>query len=175
MKKLLALSLLLMLCMTPQLRAQDTTAAYSPNMLYKNALGVRLGVAPGITFKHFFNDQNAVEILLHTGLRYRGFLLTGLFERHQQLLDVEGLKWYYGGGVHIGIYNHNRWSWIDQRTGRYRTYDYPGGGIDGIIGIEYLIQQAPFVIGLDLKPMLEFFPRFDYEYGSALSVRYTFQ
>jgi hypothetical protein len=63
---------------------------------YKTALGVK--VYPGaITVKHFIKPGAAVE-----GLGYissDGFRLTGLYELHNNLGDVPGLKWYVGGGA----------------------------------------------------------------------------
>jgi len=56
---------------------------------YKTALGVK--VYPGaISVKHFLTEKNAVE-----GLGYvtsDGFRLTGLYEIHNNLGSVEGLK-----------------------------------------------------------------------------------
>jgi hypothetical protein len=66
---------------------------------YKTALGVK--VYPGaISVKHFLTDKAAVE-----GLGYvtsDGFRLTGLYELYNNLGNVEGLKWYVGGGRPCG-------------------------------------------------------------------------
>lgn len=58
---------------------------------YKTAIGVK--VYPGaITVKHFLSDGKAVEGIGY--LTSDGFRVTGLYELHYDLGNVEGLKWY---------------------------------------------------------------------------------
>jgi hypothetical protein len=110
---------------------------------YKTALGVK--VYPGaVTVKHFLNNNAAVE-----GLGYvttDGFRLTGLYELHYGLGDVEGLKWYVGGGGHVGI-------WSDSWKNKYPTRE--GGlaiGVDGVLGLDYKIKGAPLNLSFDWQP-----------------------
>ncbi|RYD69327.1 MAG: hypothetical protein EOP53_27365, partial [Sphingobacteriales bacterium] len=87
---------------------------------YKTALGVKF--YPGsVSFKHFIKEKAALE-----GLGYfwnRGMRVTGLYEFHNDINGVEGLKWYVGPGAHVGFYSSK----------------YGGGtsiGIDGVIGLD---------------------------------------
>lgn len=146
---------------------------YSQN----NAIGVRLGTDPGITYKHYFSGKGGMELMLHTG--YRGLLFTGLYEWHLPFAGTPGLQGYLGVGAHIGSFN--RWVVARRRPNGKVDYVYvangtPSFGPDFIMGIEYRIPGAPVDIGFDIKPGLDFWPR-DYIIGtfnSAFSVRYRF-
>jgi hypothetical protein len=133
---------------------------------YKTALGVK--VYPGaITVKHFIKPGAAVE-----GLGYissDGFRLTGLYELHNNLGDVPGLKWYVGGGAHLGI-------WSDSWKNKYPARE--GGlaiGIDGVIGLDYKISGAPLNLSFDWQPSFNLIGYNYFEGGwGGLGIRYTF-
>jgi hypothetical protein len=127
---------------------------------YTTAAGLRLGYPFGVTVKHFIAPQGSVEGIL--GFWYGGINLTGLYEYHMDLSDVSGLKWFIGGGLDFTSWNHG---------------GYKGGAaaIDGIVGLDYKIAQAPIDLSLDWKPAV-YFAGVSGFYGSggAISVRYTF-
>lgn len=154
MKKLLFVVLLALIGST--VYAQD----------YKTGIGVRGTFVSGLTVKHFIKEDAALEGIVSFG-RW-GMNLTGLYEWHARAFDVEGLNWYYGAGGHIGNWNDD-YPWVDDQ-GEFMVI-----GIDGIVGIEYKIQDIPISFSADYKPSLNFsgFPGF-WGYGGALSVRYTF-
>ena len=133
---------------------------------YETAVGLRGGVGSGLTVKHFINDTQALEGILYT--RWSGFGAALLMEYHNDLGSAD-FKWYYGYGAHVGFYDGKYISWGDG-NGSFMV-----AGIDGIIGIEYIIPNAPISLSLDWKPALNligggpFFPD-----GGAFSVRYTF-
>lgn len=132
---------------------------------YTTALGVK--VYPGaISVKHFIG-KNAVE-----GLGYissDGFRLTGLYEIHNSLGNVEGLRWYVGGGAHLGI-------WSDAWKNKYPTRE--GGlavGVDGVLGVDYKIKGAPLNLSFDWQPSFNIIGYNYFEGGwGGLGVRYTF-
>lgn len=132
---------------------------------YRTAIGVKF--YPGaITLKHFVSEKAAVE-----GLGYffnNGFRITGLYEFHFDIADVNGLKWYVGPGAHLGFYNT-----------KYKNNNNisDGGvaiGIDGIIGLDYKVPSAPINLSLDFQPSIEFG---DYNgYGGSwggIAIRYV--
>ena len=132
---------------------------------YRTAIGVKF--YPGaITLKHFVNEKAAIE-----GLGYfynNGFRITGLYEFHFDIPDVNGLKWYVGPGAHLGFYNT-----------KYKNNNNisDGGvaiGVDGVIGLDYKVPSAPINLSLDFQPSIEFG---DYNgYGGTfggLSIRYV--
>jgi hypothetical protein len=59
---------------------------------YRSALGVKVWDGAGITFKHFFNPQNAGELIAY--FWQHGMRITGLFEIHGNISGAPGLKWY---------------------------------------------------------------------------------
>ncbi len=158
MKRLLVLGLLLTVFI--QAQAQQNLGSD-----YKTALGVK--VYPGaISVKHFIG-KDAVE-----GLGYissDGFRVTGLYEIHNQLGNAEGLKWYVGGGGHVGI-------WSDSWKNRYPTRE--GGlaiGVDGVLGLDYKIKGAPLNLSFDWQPSFNIIGYNYFEGGwGGLAIRYTF-
>ena len=70
---------------------------------YKTALGVKVWDGGGISFKHFLNKNNALELVGYFWSRGSG--ITGLYEIHGPVKDATGLQWYIGPGAHIGFYN----------------------------------------------------------------------
>jgi hypothetical protein len=130
---------------------------------YKTAIGVKF--YPGaFTLKHFIKaDQHALEGLLY--LWDRGTRITGLYEFHNEINPVNGLKWYVGPGAHVGFYNNK----------------YGGGssfGVDGVLGLDYKFAKAPINLSLDWQPSVEFNSnydngnRFQGDWG-GLAIRYT--
>lgn len=134
---------------------------------YQTGIGIRGGLYNGVTVKHFINANQAIEGILTS--RWRGFNLTGLYEIDNTLTPAR-LHWYYGVGGHIGFWNgYKNHPWFkDDRS-------YTVIGIDGIIGLEYNIEEIPVNISLDWKPA---FNLIGYQgfWGDtfALSIRYIF-
>ncbi len=113
---------------------------------YENSVGLRAGFSNGITLKHFFSTNDAVEGILT--LRWGGFNITGLYERHQSAFKTNGMYFLYGAGAHIGFYDSNHW--LDNHDAVTII------GIDGIIGLEYVFKEIPFNLSLDWKPAINF-------------------
>lgn len=138
---------------------------------YQTSAGLRGGFAKGLTFKHFIADDVAIEALAET--RWRGLLLTGLMQRHRPALDIQGLRWYYGGGAHIGFWAYHRYNpwWTGDEDQNYVVL-----GLDVIIGIEYKLPDLPLVVSADWKPAFNFVgvEGFWGDFG-ALSLRYIFR
>ncbi len=134
---------------------------YKNSSEYKTAAGIKFLDGAGLTLKHFLNDKAALE-----GIAYfygNGTRITGLYEIHFDIAGAEGLKWYVGPGAHIGLYQN-----------RYRG----GGtfiGIDGVLGLDYKIKNAPLNLSLDWQPSFEFgdLRGFVGSWG-GFALRYTF-
>lgn len=157
MKKTL-LILLMLAGMTLASNAQD----------YRTGIGIRGGLYNGLTVKHFLTSDVALEGLLTS--RWSGFLITGLYEIHAPAFDVMGLYWYYGVGGHVGSWDSDGKSpyWDDDES-------HTLIGVDGILGIEYNLEQIPFNISLDFKPALNIIGHTGLSADHiALSVRYVF-
>jgi hypothetical protein len=135
--------------------------------LYRTGLGARLGYFNGITVKHFFASDRALEGLLTS--RWGGFIITGLYEYQKSFQSAPGLAWEIGGGAHFGTWNDSY---------DYYGHHYNSGvaiGIDFILGLEYKFPSAPFVIGLDYKPAMNIVNTGWWSDGVGLSLKFTFR
>ena len=131
---------------------------------YKTGVGIRLGYDSGINAKHFLSSDNAIEGIVSFSPKH--FQVTGLYEFQRPFPSVDKLNWFLGLGAHLGAIHHNK-------------NDYNNSfliGVDGIAGLEYVFPTAPFTLGLDWKPTINFTNGYnDYWYaGFALSFRYRF-
>ena len=167
----------------------------SGNSGYSTGIGLRGGgYSSGLTLKHFLGSKNgvAIEGLLTTEYKARGGRLTVLGEKHISIPDAKGLQFYYGAGFHAGAYQ-GRYYFDDDRfyyngrngdvyfskNNRYGYYydntTYIAVGADLILGLEYKLQDLPFVVGVDYKPFFEVFHGYTGFYNdAAVSLRYTF-
>ncbi len=135
--------------------------------LYDTGLGARAGFFNGLTAKHFFQENRAVEGILST--RWNGFIITGLYEIHNDIPDVEFLEWYYGAGAHIGFWGRGDYH---HKNSDAQTIV----GFDLVIGAEYVFEEFPVSIGIDWKPAFNVFGDFHWwGDGVAISGRYTFR
>lgn len=139
---------------------------------YTTGIGFRGGAASGLTLKHFIRSDAAIEGILSSSFRYRGAVLTVLYEKHAPAFNAAGLQWYYGLGGHIGIHDGRHYYY----NHKHRHYDNGvlGVGIDGILGLEYYIGDIPFTIGADIKPYLNIPVGGGGFWDTALHVRYVF-
>ncbi len=133
---------------------------------YETGVGLRLGSPSGITVKHFISPKTAVEGMLSFG--WGGLGITGLYELHNDILEVPGLTWYYGGGAHLATSTSSTNPWGDRANNIYL-------GVDGIVGMEYTFKEAPIVIGLDVMPLLNLVERPAAWIQGGLSFRYAFR
>lgn len=158
MKKIVVIGLFLF-CLVSISKGQD----------YNTGIGLRGGFDYGLTVKHFISDKSALEFLLAS--RWRGFEVTGLYEVHNHVGDVDRFKWFYGFGAHIGFWNgdytHDYWG--------YPGTNYTVVGLDGILGLEYSFKEVPINLSLDWKPALNFIGYTGFwADGGALSIRFIF-
>ncbi len=109
---------------------------------YQTALGAKISSGVAFTYKKFVTNSNALEgqvMFFNEGIRF-----AGLYEFHFfNIPGVDGLGWYVGPGVHTGFWK-----------ARYKT-KYNSAvdiGIDGVIGLDYKIPNAPVNLSLDWQP-----------------------
>src|SRR4249919_1630602 len=169
MKKIYLVVIASLICMgtiNAQNKNKTTTVTDGGMAGYKTALGIRFGWEGGLTLKHFIKEKRALEGILAFGWNGYGFRLTGLYEVHKSFPDVEGLDWFFGGGAHIGSYGPGHYGYYYGSGGYYDKHGnwHPGVyrdrymtfGIDGVLGLEYQFEDAPFNIALDIKPYIDF-------------------
>ncbi len=148
------------LCIVTFLLFSLSVFSQSKGRTYTTALGVKFLDGAGITLKHFVKENAALE-----GIGFfwnRGTRITGLYELHYDINGAPGLKWYVGPGAHVGFYNtkNGGGSWA---------------GIDGVLGLDYKINNAPLNLSLDWQPYFEFGTGrgFTGNWG-GFGIRYTF-
>jgi len=139
---------------------------------YQTAIGLKFGgYENGFSLKYFTNNSVALEGIL--GFRDHGVVITGLYEFHQEVFGLHELWFYYGAGAHIGA----------EGSGTYQTFDgsnqvYTGGhillGVDGVLGLEYKIPEAPVAISLDVNPRAELATGPFFDIAPGLGLKYVF-
>ncbi|UOQ54975.1 hypothetical protein [Hymenobacter cellulosivorans] len=194
MKRISSLLLVVvLLCSTTLASAQSKkkSSGGGSSSGYSTGIGLRGGgYSSGLTIKHFLSGKNgvALEALVTTEYKARGARLTLLGEKHKAISDVKGLQFYYGAGFHLGAYQ-GRYYFDDVRYYRYHKKDsyvvyrryvaddatYVAFGADLILGLEYKMEDLPFVVGVDYKPYFEVFNGYTGFYNdAAVSLRFTF-
>lgn len=141
---------------------------------YRTALGLRMNGGYGISLRHMITDKNSIEGMLHS--RWRGLVLTGLYQANFPVFTEPGFRFYMGAGGHIGFWNRKYHPWWDEKKNRYEDGQAAVIGIDGQIGLEYTFANIPLNLSIDWKPAINLIGINNY-WGSdaALSVRYAFK
>ncbi len=149
---------------------------------YKNAIGARLGSGYydvfAASFKTFLSEKGAIE--LNLGFRpYSAYYnaynsnwfnisFSAAYQHHFQIGDVDGLKWFIGGG--ITAYN----TFSDDAY--YRGF---GLGIFPTGGVDYKFPKIPLNVSADVRPTIiivepyDYYNRF-YAGNFGIAARYTF-
>lgn len=140
---------------------------------YQNSIGVRLGSGYydffSASFKTFVTQPGAIELNLGIGgtVAYTGVSLTGAYQHHFPIANVEGLQWYVGGGLMLS----NTFSDWDDRRG-FNVGIFPTGGAD------YKLKNAPFAFSADIRPTIQVVRGHRYHSGfyphGGVTARYTF-
>jgi hypothetical protein len=165
MKKIIIYSFILtsFLFISKRSNAQDS---------YKTAVGLKFGgYENGVSVKHFTLNDVALEGIL--GLRDHGVVITGLYEFHQEAFGVKELKFYYGAGAHIGAVGSGIYKRFNGDNLIYNN-SHLLLGVDGVLGLEYLIPNSPIAVSLDLNPRAELATGPFFDIAPGLGLKYTF-
>ncbi|HEX3386136.1 MAG TPA: hypothetical protein VHS53_13145 [Mucilaginibacter sp.] len=145
---------------------------YLPN--YQLAAGLKFGgYENGISGKYFMTPTTAIEGIL--GLRSpHGLVITGLYEINQKAFNIEGFRFYYGFGAHLGAVGAGYYQRFNGDNVHY-TNNQILLGADGVIGLEYVIPQSPIAVSVDLNPRLELATGPFFDIAPGLGVKYCFK
>jgi hypothetical protein len=151
---------LIVLTFSMFLVATNTFAQHRKPSEYTTAIGVRF--YPGaITFKQNFIHGNKIEAIAYFW-NGKGTRLTGLYEHYYDIEGLDGLQWYVGTGIHFTMYNE----------GEFNGSSY--FGVDGVLGLDYKIKNAPLNLSLDWQPSFDFGGNTGFNGGfGGLGVRYV--
>lgn len=174
---------------------------------YEKAIGIEIGGINGISYKQFIIDNCAFQCDLTVGLfqssdssmvieiserdfvpfsckidNFNGFDFKVNPNIVWQKTVIDGLDFYAGGGVSLGLF-HTSFLIVkdDQNIGKF--------GINAMVGAEYVFAGVPIALGIDFRPgyglafakgkgvidninrtvLLNYF-----DWGLGLSVRYLF-
>lgn len=134
---------------------------------YKYAGGVRFGLPFGLTGKIYMDESTRFEGIFSPS--WGGVGLTALYEISSPTDAYPNLRWYYGGGFHVGVGDGGAFSpW---------SYGNANGvlGIDGIIGLEYRFEGHPLEVSFDWIPSINLIGHFGFgHFQLGLSGRYLF-
>ncbi len=167
MKKLIVYALVLgsFLLISKQSNAQNSQD-------YKTAVGLKFGgYENGISIKYF--TSNIVALEGEIGFRNNGLVITGLYEFHQEAFGVPALKFYYGAGAHIGAVGRGTYHTFGGTDETYSN-SHILIGVDGVLGLEYVIPQSPIAVSLDLNPRAELGTGPFFDLAPGLGIKYTF-
>jgi hypothetical protein len=172
MQKIALFTLLIVLVFSTQVSAQSYTLEPEKKTGpfttgYKKAIGVKM-YPSAISYKTFKTDTKAFEILGYFTLD--GFRATVMMEKYSSFANTDQLSWYIGYGGHMGL-------WSEEWKKNNPTHDAGIAlGVDGIIGLDYKIKNAPLNLSLDWQPSFNFVGSSYFESGWAgLGIRYTFK
>lgn len=130
---------------------------------YKSAIGLRGGDPSGITFKTFLNSTNAIELIAGTGYWGHSLTVTGFYQWQNPTDWAPNLDWFIGPGAHVGF-----WGTDYIHTGLLI-------GVDGIIGLEYTLDDIPLNFSLGAGPSFQFTSGpYWYHWNGGFSIRYIF-
>lgn len=139
---------------------------------YTWAAGLKFGgYENGISAKYFYAPQVALEGVL--GFRNQGVVVTGLYEMYMSPFPVEQLRFYFGGGAHLGAEGNGVYQTFSGKNETYRANAILLG-FDGVVGLEYQIPKAPIAVSLDLNPRIEIATGPFIDLAPGLGIKYTF-
>lgn len=128
----------------------------------KYGLGIILGEPTGITDKYFFNEESAIDFGAGWQISdTKNFQIYGDYLYHlNYILDVsEGtFPLFFGAGLRYVI----------------REEDDDKLGIRLPVGLEYIVQNLPIRIFVELVPVLELTPDTELDLDGGVGVRYFF-
>lgn len=136
--------------------AMAFVATVSAQSDYRNSVGLRLGVGPydtfGAVFKTFISEPGALQFdlgvnpsasyrLAGVGYGVTRVALSGAYQHHFPIANVDGLKWFVGGGAVIA----NSFSDWDEYKG-------VTAGLFASGGADYKLKNAPFAFSAEVRP-----------------------
>ena len=123
---------------------------------YTRDAGIRLGDYFSATYRHYQDNDQALEGMLFVGRH--GMAMTVLKEYFQPALGniSEYLYFQYGFGAHLGFRYIDRFRVLN-RIYQFEEYRFtPLLGVNGLAGLEYRFPEFPFLISVDIKPYFEY-------------------
>jgi hypothetical protein len=130
-----------------------STTAFS--QFYAKEVGLRGGYTGGFTFRVNIEENLSYEAQL--GYRDQGAVVAMIRQQHLDLgMDKMGnWKFIYGFGAHAGFYFTNSYRILFREIYFGRDLFTPVVGMDGYVGFEYQLVEAPVSFGVSFQPFME--------------------
>ena len=124
---------------------------------YNHAFGIRGGVGATLTYKNFFGEHIAMELLAGR-YNFDNWGASGMVLYHQELSKNGRLLWYFGGGPYV-----------QPRKG------VNAFGLAGALGLDFYFESIPINITLDFLPQLQFKGGGFLYSGGGFGIRYIIE
>lgn len=155
--------------------------AADAQQLYDKSAGIRLGHTSGVTYKKFFVEDEAIELMLSG--RNDGMQFTAIYQFHEpmDLAFNDRFYFHYGIGGHIGYEKFDDLAKVLSNSEGteflYEERSFYVMGVDVDLGVEYRWLEVPVTFGFDLKPYYNFigmrYSRTTF-WDAAISLKYVF-
>ncbi|MEN8158285.1 MAG: hypothetical protein ABFS10_15135 [Bacteroidota bacterium] len=122
---------------------------------FPKEIGMRGGYTAGITFRVNIEENLSYEGQLSH--RHQGVIFTMLRQRHLEMgMDKNGnWKFLYGMGAHAGFYFTDSYRILFKEINYGHNVFTPVIGVDGYVGIDYLLEYVPMSFGVSYQPHME--------------------
>lgn len=122
---------------------------------FTNDAGMRFNRGATLTYRQFFKEEMALEGFI--GYYNNGIRLGGLKEFFKPAFAnrSDNFMFYFGYGVQGGL-TYSNYHRFFNREYRYEWKLSPVFGLNGVIGLEYYLDEVPFLIAIDARPYFEF-------------------
>jgi hypothetical protein len=144
---------------------------------YTRDAGIRIGTLPGITYKQYLNEIEAIEA--HAFFGGKGIRLRVLKQFSKPALTefANNITFTYGYGAHAGISYYRSYRLLTRHYSLNSRRLGPAIGLDAYLGLEYNVREYPLVVGISAVPFFEFSTnRIFYIFfdDTAISIKYKF-
>lgn len=125
------------------------------SQFYNREIGLRGGYSSGITFRVNLEETTSYEAQLT--YRQNGGIFTVFRQKHIEMGMDRGGNWefLYGMGAHTGFYFTDTYRILYKEIYSGQNVFTPVLGVDGYVGIDYVLQHAPLSFGLTFQPYME--------------------
>jgi hypothetical protein len=122
---------------------------------YPREFGVRLGYTAGFTFRVNIEEDLSYEAQLC--YRHEGAIFTMIRQNHVEIgMDKYGnWEFIYGMGAHFGFYFTDSYRIVFKEIYYGHNVFTPVAGMDGYIGVDYLLEGIPMSLGFSYQPFME--------------------
>jgi len=136
---------------------------------YKTSIGVKsnystLGnLSLQVNAKCFLINNHALDMSLGASRSQ----VTSQLNYHYNMTIGDGLSWYVGAGMHMGVWAIDKIS----RKSNYKKGDL-WVGLCILGGVEYSFSNFPINLGLEMGPIIQTFPYGNVGWNANFAVRY---